>query len=279
MDPADGTQTGCREQDSAQQDAEASAGAAAPPAFCNKCGAPWDPDWITCPRCEAQQARKHAVQAAGVIRPIRSAIALYCVILSICVCAALIIRLGTDTERVAPIIIGADVVMTIVVALWCLRPDSRLWLTGLRHVGPARYYGISAVVGCVTFAVARLAVWLLVEYLHIPKLDATAPFVEAGLPVYVMILVICVQPAVIEEIAFRGITLGALQSAMNVREAVFVSTCMFAILHVSFLSIPHLVFMGLIAAVIRIKSGSLYPCMLMHFTHNGLVVTTELLGF
>ena len=93
-----------------------------------------------------------------------------------------------------------------------------------------------------------------------------------------VVLTICVQPAIFEELAFRGAIMSALGKFLSSTEVVFVSSAMFAILHLSIPSLPHLFLMGVALAYLRQWCGSLYPGMLLHFCHNFLVVLSERYG-
>ncbi|GAI96092.1 unnamed protein product, partial [marine sediment metagenome] len=103
-------------------------------------------------------------------------------------------------------------------------------------------------------------------------------FAESGYSLGVVLLTVCVQPAIVEELAFRGILLEALRRSLGFKAAVVVSACMFMILHLNPLMFPHLFLLGLFLVWLRSWSGSLYPCMVMHFTHNLLCVLTEMGG-
>jgi len=81
--------------------------------------------------------------------------------------------------------------------------------------------------------------------------------------------------AVFEELAFRGVILSALEPVIGNGEALLVSAMMFAILHLAIPSIPHLFIMGVALAWLKQRSGSLYPGMVLHFSHNFLVLLTE----
>ena len=50
---------------------------------------------------------------------------------------------------------------------------------------------------------------------------------------------------------------------------------LFAMLHLSVPAIPHLFLMAVVLSLLTRASGSLYPAMLLHFCHNGLVVVAE----
>ena len=75
-------------------------------------------------------------------------------------------------------------------------------------------------------------------------------------------------PAVFEELAFRGLILPRLARVLGGGEAVFVSAVMFAVLHLNPLTAPFLLPMGIGLGILRRRSGSLWPCVLMHLTHN-----------
>ena len=72
-----------------------------------------------------------------------------------------------------------------------------------------------------------------------------------------------------------GTILSALSRALRPTEAVLVSAMMFMILHLAPLRFPHTLAMGVAAGFLRLRTGSLYPCVLLHFTHNGLCVAAE----
>lgn len=88
------------------------------------------------------------------------------------------------------------------------------------------------------------------------------------------LLYVALAPAVTEEVLFRGLVLGALRSRGD-GQAVLASALLFAVLHgPGFL--PALAG-GLILGAIVIRSGSLLPAMVLHFTHNALLFALALL--
>jgi membrane protease YdiL (CAAX protease family) len=50
---------------------------------------------------------------------------------------------------------------------------------------------------------------------------------------------------------------------------------MFMILHLSIPSAPQLLLLGIVIGILRVRSGSLWPCVLMHFTHNAMCIAFE----
>ena len=88
--------------------------------------------------------------------------------------------------------------------------------------------------------------------------------------------VVCLQPAIVEELFFRRLALGTLRCEMGDHSALVVSSIMFGAAHLGVpLSVPILSLVGLGLGYIRIKSGSLLAPMLMHALHNGVVLWTE----
>ena len=144
----------------------------------------------------------------------------------------------------------------------------------LLRVGPARYYGYAVLASLGTFTLASVLVHLIV-LVGGEQIDYGDNFTSAGYGWWVVYVLIAVQPAIFEEIAFRGLLLGGLGRYVSGKEAVAVSAAMFAVLHLAVPSMPHLFVMGVALALLARGSGSLYPAMLMHFCHNALVVLSE----
>jgi len=88
-----------------------------------------------------------------------------------------------------------------------------------------------------------------------------------------LIIAICVFPAVVEEIAFRGLIQHWLQAAITPWRAMILASFLFAGMHGSIISLPYLFGVGMLLGWTKWKTGSLYPAMLIHFLHNLIVIT------
>lgn len=95
---------------------------------------------------------------------------------------------------------------------------------------------------------------------------------ELGIGEPTLIVLICVMPAIIEEIAFRGLLQHWLQVAIAPWKAWMAASVMFAMMHMSFISFPYLLLAGMLMGWLKWKTGSLYPSMLVHFLHNFIVL-------
>lgn len=95
-------------------------------------------------------------------------------------------------------------------------------------------------------------------------------------PVWITLLVLAVLPAVCEEILFRGLVLQGSRRALGDGGAVLLSAASFALLHNLGDTGFHRFFpqfaLGALLAVAVIRTGSLWPAILAHGIHNGVLV-------
>ena len=83
----------------------------------------------------------------------------------------------------------------------------------------------------------------------------------------IMVAVISLAAGVCEEVLFRGTIMPALESHGTVPAVVF-SALLFALFHVSFLNLFSTFMLGLVIAVVVIKTGSLWGGILYHILNN-----------
>lgn len=87
------------------------------------------------------------------------------------------------------------------------------------------------------------------------------------------VLILCILPAITEEIAFRGLVQHWMHSALPDGKAILMASALFSAMHLSVISAPYLFALGALLGYTRWKTGSLYPAMLIHFLHNFVVLT------
>jgi sodium transport system permease protein len=85
-------------------------------------------------------------------------------------------------------------------------------------------------------------------------------------------LSLVVLPAVCEELAFRGLILTGLRRRYRPWAAVGLSSFLFALYHMNVFQLLPTFLLGVVLALLTVRSGSVYPAMLFHFLHNGLLV-------
>lgn len=86
-------------------------------------------------------------------------------------------------------------------------------------------------------------------------------------PVWLMIIVVGVTPAITEEITIRGIVLSGFEFKSK-HVAAIMSGIMFGILHLNAYQFLYATVMGMILAYVVRATGSIYLSMLIHFTVN-----------
>ena len=82
------------------------------------------------------------------------------------------------------------------------------------------------------------------------------------------VIATAVVPAFMEELGCRGIMFGIAEKKGGTTFALIVSSAMFGLIHGNFIQIPFAFLVGLILGIIRIKTGSLWICILVHGVNN-----------
>lgn len=101
---------------------------------------------------------------------------------------------------------------------------------------------------------------------------------QAGLSPVAAVVLLCVFPAVTEEVGFRGLLQPMMAGALDRKKAIWGVALLFAAIHLSAFSFPYLILVGLLLGWVRDRTGSLYPGMLIHALHNWFVVAFYWLG-
>jgi len=103
---------------------------------------------------------------------------------------------------------------------------------------------------------------------------ADPPFRQRPLDA-VVLLVACVQPALVEELFFRHVAFGVLRQSTGPHATVWISSVMFAGAHIyNPLGMPYLFVAGLVFGYLRSSGGLALPIVL-HFCHNLGVLLLE----
>jgi membrane protease YdiL (CAAX protease family) len=100
---------------------------------------------------------------------------------------------------------------------------------------------------------------------------------QGGLPL--VILCIAVAPGICEELLCRGTLLSGLRRGLGPAGAVLISSFLFAVLHLSpYRFLPQFA-VGVVLALLALRSGSILPGMMVHTLHNaGAVLFALWLG-
>tara|TARA_Y100001968_G_scaffold103104_1_gene93159 strand:- start:208 stop:750 length:543 start_codon:yes stop_codon:yes gene_type:complete len=96
-------------------------------------------------------------------------------------------------------------------------------------------------------------------------------------PLFLLLITTVVLAPVFEELVFRGILLPVLVSKVGKISGVLLSALIFALAHLSVGELPPLFVLGVGLGVMRLSSGRLFPCALMHSLWNGVTFISLLL--
>ncbi|HYU16678.1 MAG TPA: type II CAAX endopeptidase family protein [Candidatus Acidoferrum sp.] len=157
------------------------------------------------------------------------------------------------------------------------------WLAARRAGRPAEVLALVRPPGRALVGAALLAVsyWYLsavliaplVEHLFTePEIESLSEQVGGPEPLAFKLLVIAIVPAVCEELLVRGAIARGLRPRLGMFAAALVSSAYFALLHGSLGRLPITFALGLVLAVATLRSGSLFPAVLIHAGNNAAVV-------
>jgi sodium transport system permease protein len=107
--------------------------------------------------------------------------------------------------------------------------------------------------------------------------SAMKPFAEqiSSAPWMTVIFLMAFVPSICEELAFRGFIFGGLVRERGRLRAVVITALLFGISHGVLQQSIAATIMGLLLGWIALKTGSVLPGMLIHFTNNALSVSME----
>lgn len=93
----------------------------------------------------------------------------------------------------------------------------------------------------------------------------------ANNPLWLSTLLMAVTPAVVEELAYRGIILGEYRCAGRLK-AIVMSGVLFGLMHMNFNQMAYAVFLGIMMGLLAEATGSIFTTMFAHFCFNEISV-------
>jgi uncharacterized protein len=126
-------------------------------------------------------------------------------------------------------------------------------------------YGSSAVV-------AAIFVNLAVKWLNRTIFDTESyyyyAFSHLKYAKLITVLVVALQPAIFEELAFRGVMQQGLSKVVDNKQAIFIAAFLFSLLHMSFISFFWLLPFALWLGYVRMKEETIWYGVVIHFCFN-----------
>lgn len=160
-------------------------------------------------------------------------------------------------------------------------PDcwSRADLPGFGLHAPRRRsdYGVAVLLGLGILLVGNLLTqWLAGGQPINQDVVLMAERVTPAMRILLALLVVAVAPFV-EELVFRGVLLSGLARRIPVGWAIVASAVVFGCAHLpdfgfAWYAVPALVLLGVVLGWLRVRSGSLWPAVVLHATNNFIAV-------
>ena len=93
-----------------------------------------------------------------------------------------------------------------------------------------------------------------------------------GVPLWQVVLLMAVVPAICEELAFRGFVLSGLRHLGHKGMAILISSLFFGIVHAFLQQSINAFILGMLLGYIAVQTGSLLPGVVFHAIHNSLAI-------
>jgi len=174
---------------------------------------------------------------------------------------------GTEDHEAVMMLVDFALFVTTAVFLFRYWKEVRPLLVAPGFLRPAAWIGLAALAPLLALNYGYHS--FLVSLLDIEMDDYNAFFTSSWGP----IIFICILPAVVEEIAFRGIIQHRFEKVVGPWVAIAAASVLFSAAHFTVLSAPYLAVTGALLGWMKWKTGSIYPSILAHFIHNYIVVT------
>lgn len=171
-------------------------------------------------------------------------------------------------------LLAVSIIDILMVAGFCAYYWKTLWpLYALRRI---RTNILLITIGAAV--AAAFGVNLVADFINISLFDEVSEstqFTGIENPFLWSVLLICIQPAVFEEVTFRGFLYNNIREVTTTTGAILISSFMFGFLHLAFISLLWLVPLGLAAAWLRAKYDTLWYGIVAHFCYNFTIVVIE----
>ncbi len=195
------------------------------------------------------------------------------VVISVTVLFLLLVYLGT-AATVRSVMAGTAVTQLLillvpVLVVWYMKSDVKK-LFSLKNPDWKKVPG-SVLLYIGTYCLVMFLSAVLTQLLPESTQNLTTSF-EAFLeqPIWLLVLVLAVLPAVGEEILFRGFIFGSLRERWGVRWALIISAVVFGAFHTSLVKLLPMTLLGAAFAYMVISTGSIYVSMTLHFVNNAI---------
>ena len=236
--------------------------------FCLACATPWQSPDSVVPRLvprrltEGERIGLRAPHVAGLVWTF----------VAVVVASGIVSYALFGLERMDLVLVFQSVALFITTCIFAARHWPCLAVQ-LRCVGLFRPAALLALLALAPLLAVNYYyhTWL-VDSLGVERVISPESLRESGLGRGALVFLLCVCPAILEEVAFRGLVQHWLAVAVSPMRALLIASALFTAMHFSPISAPYLFAVGMLLGWAKWKTGSLYPSMLIHFLHNWVVI-------
>jgi len=181
-----------------------------------------------------------------------------------------------------------DPIWGVALTLWVLLPPLALFSARgtarrakdtiartLHLVRPRVTHAVGAVLLAPALAVLAKTVfdWQR-QVLPLPSRVAQGDLLQdiAELPLAMRLFLLAISPAICEELFFRGAVLGGLRRDLGAVRCLAWQALIFGAAHGSIYRFVPTAILGMVLTAVVLRSGSLWPAILLHATYNGLLI-------
>ncbi len=136
---------------------------------------------------------------------------------------------------------------------------------------------ILAIVSCALAAASVVSA--VADYINFTVLDDVyySPYIyeDTANPFLWTVILTCIFPAVMEEVAFRGFLFDNIRTLTSEKGTLYVTSFLFGILHLSPLALLWLIPLGLVFGWLRLRYNTLWYSMIAHFSYNFFISIIE----
>jgi membrane protease YdiL (CAAX protease family) len=145
----------------------------------------------------------------------------------------------------------------------------------LRRLGLRRFKPSTAL----KWTAAAIGAYLLFAFVYsalivVPEQEDIA---DGFGPIPIQILLIVIAAPISEEVCFRGMLYGGLRERLPPLGAALIAGLIFGGLHAltGVTAVPPLIFFGFVLALLYEKTGSIWPCILLHMLNNSVALLAQ----
>ena len=157
----------------------------------------------------------------------------------------------------------------------------RLNYEALKPVLKFKNFNVVRLIGCISLAaIASSLINFIVSKMNISFFGTDSGFYGRysiyTMPALIMVYSIAIYPAIFEELAYRGVMYNYLNNVLDERVVVVITGFMFAIMHLSLISLFWLIPFGILVGAMRKRFGTIWYGVIFHFTFNLVAVIFDL---